>query len=356
MRKLFLVTFASLFGATTALAAPTVELTPQPTPLVVRVDTNGNPYSCPTRNSASASCIVDGTTQGIGFHDCTDDTSLRFSLAMSGVPDSNYTLQIWAGTTDCTQPGATNSASTGTCWKVAQDPTMSVVVSPVDVRVADLVSGLGVKSPAQTYTAANATSACGQAKTIPGVTIVTLYFMVFGNGNAAPVSSATYAAKVKLVGPDAVSGVTASAGDGAIVLDWTPPTNDPTLQGFDLFAVPKSTSCSSLDVAAIACPSAACQPLIGAEATSGSVTGLDDGTTYTGAVVAFDEYGNDSPVSQAACATPKGGTLSGGCACDATGAANDPRFTLAWLGLAALVASRRIHRSRSRRSSFTSTR
>lgn len=365
-RLLLLATPLSLL-ATTAFAAPTVALAPQPTPVVIRVDSKGAPYSCPERNAQAQSCIVDGTTQGIGYHDCIGDTSLGFNLTMTGVPDPNYNLQIWAGTTDCTQPGATNNATTGTCWKVAQDPTPTVVLS-LDVRVADVVSALGVSLPPQTYTAADATTACNQAKAAStGVSNVSIYFMVFANGGngAAPVSSASYPVKVKLTGPAAVTGVTASPGDGEIVLGWTPPPGDPTLQGFDLFAVPQGTTlgdggaatCNgtsgSVDVSTIACPSgdggaAVCQVVAGATAGSGSVSGLAGNTTYVAAVAPFDEYGNEGAVAQAACATPSpsdggsGTPSSGGCSCEAAGG-SDSRFALglASAGLAALVLARR---------------
>ena len=368
-----LATLLSLFGATTALAAPTVQLDPQPTPVVTRVDSSGNPYGCPERSSASQSCIVDGATQGIGFHDCLASTSLRFSVSMTGVPDPSYGLQIWAGTTDCTQPGATNNTTTATCWKVAADPIPAVLIAPLDIRVADVVSGLGTTPPAQTYTAADATTACNHAKSAStGVTTVTLYFMVFPSGaNGAPVSSASYPVKVKLDGPAAVSGLTASAGDGEIVLGWTPPPTDPTLQGFDLFAVTQGTTlgdggaatCNgtsgTVDVSSIACPTtsgpALCQLVLGPTATTGSVSGLTGNTTYVAAVAAIDEYGNEGPVAQAACATPTladGGTTtsgSGGCSCDAAGA--DSRFGigLASLGLAALAVVATRLRNRRRR-------
>jgi hypothetical protein len=354
---LALATSVSLFGAS-ALAAPTVSLAPQPTPVVTRVDSKGNLYTCPTRNTPS--CIVDNTTQGVGSRDCTDDTSLRFNVALTGVPDPGYDLQVWAGTTDCTQPGATNNATTGTCWKVAQDPILQVLISPFDVRVADVVSGIGVTPPPQTYSAAGAAAACNAAKAAAptGVSIVTIYFMVFATGaNAAPVSSASYPVKVKLVGPNAVSGLTASGGAGEILLDWTPPQGDPTLQGFDLFAVREGTTlggstatCSgatgSVDVSTIACPSgdggaSACQLLWGATATSGTVNGLANDATYVGAVAPVDEYGNQGSVAQPACATSTaadGGTSttsSGGCSCEA--GASDSRFGLGFAS-AALVA------------------
>lgn len=256
-----LATSLSLFGASSALAVPTLQLTPNYT--VTRVTSDGKPYGCPERQAQTGSCIVDGTSQGIGYFDCVDDTKLRFSLQMTGVPDPNYSLQVWAGTTDCTAQGATNNATTGTCWKVANDPQMTITISPLDIRVADIVAHLNQSPPLpQNYTGGvDATTSCNNARSatstttttvtddagtttaVASVSTVTIYFLVFQSGNyTTPAAQASFPVKVKLVGPNPVSNLTAKSGDGEIILDWTPPTGDLTVQGFDLFAVAENTT------------------------------------------------------------------------------------------------------------------
>ena len=247
-----------LGGAASARADITaIALTPSPTPVVTRLASDGTtPYGCPGRNSQTNSCIVEGTYQGIGYHDCVDDTQLSFSLSVTGLPDNNNHIEIWAGTSDCTQSGATHNGSTGVCWPVANNPALSTVISPLNIRVADIVSGLGEPAPPpQTFTPATAQTACGEAaassassttetddagNVIVGESTVTIYFMVFANAaTSAPViPGASYSVKVKLVGPSAVSDVDAGAGDGLLIVTWTPPTGDTTIQGFDLFASP----------------------------------------------------------------------------------------------------------------------
>ncbi|HEY1958616.1 MAG TPA: hypothetical protein VGH28_23525 [Polyangiaceae bacterium] len=254
----------SLFAASSAWATATIQFTSTP-PVVTRVDTTGADYGCPARHSPSNSCIVDGTSQGIGYPDCIDDTVLRFkSISMTGAPDSSSQAEIWAGTTDCTVAGATNNNSTATCWPLG---TLQVqaAAQTVDIRVADIVSGLGEASPPpQTFVpGTGATSACNAARgasttttvtddagvstTTAGVATVTVYFMIFavGAGSAAPTSNVSYPVKVKLVGPNAVTNVTVGTGDGELILGWAPPIGDLTVQGFDLFAVADGTSLSS---------------------------------------------------------------------------------------------------------------
>lgn len=329
----------SLFGASSALAVPTIQLTPQPTPLVTRIDTTGATYGCPERHSQTNSCIVDGTSQGIGYKDCIADTALQFSLSMTGVPDPNYSLQVWAGTTDCTAQGATNNQTTGTCWKVAADPQMAVTIPLFKVRVADIVSGLGMSPPVpQTYVANDATTSCNAAKaasstttvtddagvttTTAGVATVTIYFMVFpASAATTPAATASYPVKVKLVGPNAVSGLTAQSGDGELILSWTPPSGDPTVQGFALYAVPEGTTVGD-GGGTTTCSDASTQQLDDAgnpvldDAGNPVFVPSDGGCTTTGGSSTATCNGTSGSVDVSALSCPIGG--------DAGGATNGP--------------------------------
>jgi len=384
-RSTFLPTIALTLCAGSALATPTIALTPT-TPVVTRVASDGKTtYGCPDRFTQTNSCLVEGTSQGVGYHDCVADTELEFSLAMTGVPDANYNLQVWAGASDCTQAGATNNPTTATCWQVAPSPAMAVVISPFHIRVADLVRYIGQTGQGQSYAASDALTACNEARaqssttvvtddagnstSTAGVTTLTIYFLVFQSGATTPVANASYPVKVKLAGPNAVSNVVAGGGDGEIVVTWTPPSGDTTVQGFDLFAAPVGSStslsdastttcadastellddagnpvlddagnpifvqvdagctttgpvtnsCSSIDVSGISCSASSggdastananggvCSVIGGITSNKGTITGLTNGTEYTAAVAAFDQYGNTGIVSTAACSTPK---------------------------------------------------
>lgn len=372
-------------------------------PQVTRVASDGTTtYSCPGRPSLAQDCAVNGAAQGIGYHDCVDDSELKFSLAIPGLPDSTVNMQVWAGTGDCTQAGATNNASTGICWPVAASPTLSNPLI-LTVRVADIVKNLGVAPPPQVYTPAVAATACGTAASnsttttvtddagnttsTAGESTVTVYFMIFQNGQTgtAPLASANYSTKVKLVGPNACTNVTAGAGDGLLIVNWSPPAGDTTVQGFDLYASPSgavtseggttlvcdggpggtdllddagnpvlddagnpilvddagnpvsadagcvtenvppaTTTCNgstgSIDVSNIVCGAGSsdggvaldaggsagvCAQINGATNAKGTISGVDNGTTYAVAVAAFDQYGNTGAVSSAVCDTPK---------------------------------------------------
>ncbi len=196
--------------------------------------------------------IVDGTNQGIGYLDCTNDTEILFPLTIAGLPDVTVTFEIWAGTTDCTQAGATNNASTGTCWPVAPNPVPAAVMT-VAIRVQDIVSQLGVTPPAQSYSSAPATVCTtaassttttvtddsGTTSTTSGVANVSIFFMFFPTGSSTPsVTSTPYPLEVKLSGPGACTGVTAGSGDGEIVMNWSPPSGETDIQGYNLFAQP----------------------------------------------------------------------------------------------------------------------
>lgn len=252
-----LVTCLTVFAAKSAWAVPAVTLS---SAVVTRYASDkSTPYGCPGRNSQSNSCIVDGTSQGVGYHDCLDDTTLKFALTLTGVPDANYGMQIWAGTTDCTASGATNNATTGTCWPVAASPALGTQLT-LFIRVADLVSSLGQAPPLpQTYdpnvtaatscgsaaassTTTTVTDDAGNSTATAGESTVTIYFMIFQNGQyTTPVSSANYSVKVKLVGPNACTNVVAGTGDGELVVTWDPPAGDTTVQGYNLYAAADGT-------------------------------------------------------------------------------------------------------------------
>ena len=320
IRSTLLTTIALTLCAGSALATPTITLTPT-TPVVTRVDANKNSYGCPDRNSQTNSCLVDGTSQGIGYHDCIDDTQLQFSLAMTGVPDANYQLQVWAGTGDCTQPGATINTSTGICWQVAASPQMAVVISPFYVRVADIVRYINVSPITQQgYIASDAITACNDAKNqtsgssttvtddagnttaTAGETTVTIFFLVFAAGSAgqAPVANASYPVKVKLAGPNAVTNLKVGSGDGELIATWTPPSGDTTVQGFDLYAAPSGSITGLSDAATTTC-----------DASSVGTTALDDAGQVivddAGNPIYFDDAGN--PLGpDAGCVTSGGAT------------------------------------------------
>jgi len=257
--------FASLFVAKTVFAQVT-SITVN-TSTVQRQDSSGNLYECPSRGSGNTvGCVVEGSYQGIGLQDCTDNTQLSFSLTIDTLPDPSGALQVWAGTGDCTQSGATNNSTTGICWPVTPQVSNPTTIQPITIKVTDIVAYLGVAPPlppsygAGSVAAPAPTSVCssnaaassttttttddsGVTTTVAGESTVNIFFMWFTNGvyTAPAVSSAAYPVKVKLVGPAQCTGVTAGSGDGLLLLNWTPPA-DTTIQGFNLYSAPVGAS------------------------------------------------------------------------------------------------------------------
>jgi len=343
-----------------------------------------------TRQLASGSYypshIVDGTYQGIGLKDCTDNTEIVFPIIVTGLPDDTVTFEIWAGTGDCTQPGATNNASTATCWPVAANPQPESVMS-IALRVADIVSQLGVTPPSQSYASAQTsvctsassttttlTSDAGMTSSTSGESTVNVFFMFFPTGSSTPsVSSAAYPLKVKLSGPGACTNVTAGSGDGLLIVDFTPPTGETDIQGYDLLAQPNksgadgavATTCSSTinaSSAATACADGGAAPLIctqvnGTTNGADTISGLTNGTSYAVAVAAFDQFGNTGTLSSVACSTPQpiddfwkvygqNGAGAGSCTLETVGSHGSPAAAFV-VGIVTVVLIRRRKKQRS---------
>jgi hypothetical protein len=294
--------------------------------------------------------IVDGTYQGIGQKDCTDDSEIVFPVIIAGLPDDTVTFEIWAGTGDCTQTGATNNASTATCWPVAVNQVPQSVMS-IPLRVTDIVSQLGIAPPNQSYAAAS-TGVCTGTATTLGEASVNVFFMFFPTGSSTPsVSSAAYPLKVKLSGPLACTNVTAASGDGLLIVDFNPPPGETDIQGYDLFAQPSgsggdasavATCSSTIDAssAATACADGGtsnlmCVQVNGTTNGAGTIAGLTNGVSYAVAVAAFDQFGNTGALSSVACSTPQpiddfwkvysqNGAGAGSCALDVVGTQGSP--------------------------------
>ncbi len=299
-------------------------------PLVSRAGSDGvTLYECPGRGSSVVGCIVESTFQGVGHRDCIDDTQLVFPIQITGLPDTSVNLQVWAGTSDCTQAGATNNASTATCWPVASPPSGLQAVMNVNVRVADLVGPLGVVPPPQVYQAAVASKACnnssastttttddaGNTSTTVGESTVNVFFMFYPNGQSTPsITAPAYPVKVKLVGPAACSSVVAGAGDSELIVTWVPPGGDTSIQGYNIYGIPVGATGSEGGTQQIC-----------SDATTGTEIFDDAGNPIlddAGNPVFVDDAGN--PVTQdAGCYTqivpPTTATCNGSTAIDVSG-------------------------------------
>ena len=120
--------------------------------------------------------------------------------------------------------------------------------------------------------------------------------------------------------PDAPTGLTANAGDGQVVLDWTAPTNDggSPITGYDLLRGTAPGEESPTPIAT------------GISGTTSTDTGLTDGTTYYYEVEAVNTNGSSSPSNEAS-ATPTGTTTTvPGAPTGLTANAGDGQVVLNW--------------------------
>jgi hypothetical protein len=88
----------------------------------------------------------------IDQEDCEDDVRLQFTLHASGLPCAD-TIQVWAGTTDCTQVSAREAGSGATrCWPVVLTGEFAMTqTSTGDIRAQDIVAFIGSPEPPTSY-------------------------------------------------------------------------------------------------------------------------------------------------------------------------------------------------------------
>jgi hypothetical protein len=336
----------------------------------------------------------------INFQDCEDNIHLVFNLLETGgsTGDAPDILQVWAGTTDCTQTTARSGAESPFCWQVAGGQQF-IVNGTFDIYARSLTryidstldavanNGSPVSGSGLPESACRTQSALGQVG-------LSLYFMfVPSTGDATPDASLAYALNVSLLGPPAPTNVlVAEAGNASLAIDWSPPV-DPDVEGFRVFVVDNGPAgTTSGDAAADACASsvfvdtwtrnvslpsnggtvAAGISEVASKYLAGTIGGstaatldvtafpgdtpLVPGHRYAVAVAAYDEDGNTGLLSTVGCeiavADPGGsgasggGTGAGGCALGRVGSPTTGSVLGLTFGSALAGLARRRRRSR----------
>jgi hypothetical protein len=114
---------------------------------------------------------------GIDYNDCSSNIHLQFTGSVDGLPCTD-TMQIWAGTTDCTPTSArqTNSGAAH-CWPGTSTVALQTAFT-LNIRAQDLVAFLDNAKPPTAYTPQGAT-ACKPLDTprCEGFVSLNLYFM-----------------------------------------------------------------------------------------------------------------------------------------------------------------------------------
>ncbi len=169
----------------------------------------------------------------INYADCAANARLNFTILVGGLPCTD-TIQVWAGTVDCTQTAArlANSGMTR-CWQVVpQGHFQMAASSTADIRAQDIVAYISNPSPPLGYIAQGET-AC-HSQTAPGGVALTIYFMAVEADGQTVDAFGTYAMGADLVGPYPPSNVTAGIGQNVIIVNWTPAV-DSTIQGYNIY-------------------------------------------------------------------------------------------------------------------------
>lgn len=226
------------------------------------------PYPNPSRFLFQNGQYVDVTNNprpqnlnptGVNFSDCMQDLKLSFNLNISGFnPGDSASIQVWAGTIDCTQDSNRTGSGQGVshpCWQVgtglgAQNAVTSVPRSQ-DVYVRNVLryEQLPLTAVMQTFdpnfhNSKDGTSACFVQQSDAAVPI-SIYFIPINPTGQALGTAYQYPLNTDLVAPPPPPSVTLNAGDQLLQVNWTSPGNDPDIVGFAIWSDPPGANATS---------------------------------------------------------------------------------------------------------------
>jgi hypothetical protein len=247
------------------------------------------------KNLGQSTRSINLTPLGISYADCASDMTLDFPLIFSGF-DGGEPVQVWAGTSDCSNETARGFSALAVCWPVAQ-PIAGIVASTatplsktISVRVQDIVSQAALATKVTTYVKAGL-SACS-TQSVDTAQAIGLYFVpTYPNGTDFPGSvTYPYNLTVDLLGPIAptISSITTGAGDTLLVPKWVPNV-DPDTIGYDIYIDPfpgREGSAVTGSEPVLVCREA------GASSSSGGTSTVDAGDAGD-ALAATDASGAD---------------------------------------------------------------
>lgn len=278
-------------------------------------------------------------SNGISFSDCEQDVSLVFSLIIdtSTLPTPD-TLQVWAGTDDCTNAAARNS-TTGTCQPLTLPVSIQNATMTVTIRGRDLAAINGQASPAgtggvvQNFVTATDDKACFLQQGSAGRTFA-LAFLAFAPSQNDAESSLVFtpatpqlAVVVDTVGPQAPTGGNIDVGDGLLKIHWTPSGDVSDTFGFNLFCDPPQNGTPPDAGTPQPTPTTTCTtpPAPAPPVDSGGVdTGATDGSTDATSDASGDAtIGEAGVVDAAADAGTTGGDSGQVCTTNDAGSAHN---------------------------------
>jgi hypothetical protein len=216
----------------------------------------------------------------INFQDCNDNIVLQFNLSISGLPTTDE-IQVWAGTTDCSQSSAREPGVGPYCWQVAPPGTFGNSMQEYgNIYARNITRFIGTTTADNEFDPIGTVpgpEAC-HTQTTSGAVQLTLYFLYMPPGvgsGGTPDSYVTYGQNVDMVGPEAPTlNLPVGIGDGLLLISWTPQI-DSTIQGFQIFAQDQGPSGLGLGEAGAATP---VTPIYCHSGNSGTTTCIDAGT------------------------------------------------------------------------------
>ena len=299
----------------------------------------GTSADAPGENPHPASVLVNA----LNFEDCAADLYYRFTLGVSQ-PSTEYELQAWAGTSDCSQLANRQTSGTSGCWPVMAPVAFRSNQFAMHVRMRDIASGAFAATHPVIYAPTTDPSVCS-AQPRTGATSLTLYFF-FTDAQSNPVGTVQqYPITLDLRSGAVQGNVSVTSADEALVVN-VPATTDPDTQGYNVYCDPPpdgdadggvgaSADAGGTDAATQPGCASATLPLntaspwlntkslcaqSGASSTSILVERLKSDAHYNVAVATVDGVGNIGPLSNAVCAesgdaslalpSPKSGSCS----------------------------------------------
>jgi len=193
--------------------------------------------------------------EGVNFTDCEQDLRMDFTLILSGFAGGDSaSVQIWAGTEDCTQD--TNRVSTaGTlhaCWQVAgfYGPVLATTSQTIQVSVfardvlrysAQPIGGSPVNQmwDSTFHYGSNGESACHLQASDAAVPI-SIYFIPVNPTYNAIGTAYEYSLSTDLVAPPPPSINSLQSGDTLLTINWSSPGTDPDIVGYAVYSDPQA--------------------------------------------------------------------------------------------------------------------
>lgn len=172
----------------------------------------------------------------LNFSDCNADLYYEFQLGIA-YPNPSYSLEVWAGTQDCSQLTNRQTSATSVCWPVAKfnaeattNPTL------LDVRMRDIASSAFTTTHPTTYAPATDPQIC-QSQTQTGASNLTLYIFFVDSGSNPVGTVQQYPITLDMAAGSVQGSISAGVGDTVLIVS-VPPTTDPDTQGWNVYCDP----------------------------------------------------------------------------------------------------------------------